>query len=128
MRSNRPDLVKQVTDVLDEIIPGIPVDDRTSALVARIGKCILKAAAEEQASYETLLAAASAEMGAISKERTNKSFIPDAHGAQSMCDEGTVDAIPVPVYAARSLVPWESTLDVRWPVNPAQGRLSHWPG
>jgi hypothetical protein len=57
-----------MTDVLDEIIPAIPVDDRTSALVARIGECILKAAAEEQASYETLLAAASAEMGAISKE------------------------------------------------------------
>jgi hypothetical protein len=57
-----------MTDVLDEIIPAIPVDDRTSALVARIGECILNAAAEEQASYETLLAAASAEMGAISKE------------------------------------------------------------
>ena len=68
MRSNRPELIKQMTDVLDEIIPAIPVDDRTSALVARIGECILKAAAEEQASYESLLAAASAEMGAISKE------------------------------------------------------------
>jgi hypothetical protein len=32
MRSNRPELVKQMTDVLDEIIPAIPVDDRTSAL------------------------------------------------------------------------------------------------
>jgi hypothetical protein len=70
MRSNRPELVKQMTDVLDEIIPVIPVDDRTSALVARI----LRAAAEEQASYETLLAAASAEMGAISKEGTSPSF------------------------------------------------------
>jgi hypothetical protein len=75
MRSNRPELIKQMTDVLDEIIPAIPVDDRTSALVARIGECILKAAAEEQASYETLLAAASAEMGAISKERTSPSWL-----------------------------------------------------
>jgi hypothetical protein len=73
MRSSRPELIKQMTDVLDEMIPAIPVDDRTSALVARIGECILKAAAEEQASYETLLAAASAEMGAISKERTGPS-------------------------------------------------------
>jgi hypothetical protein len=73
MRSNRPELIKQMTDVLDEIIPAIPVDDRTSALVARIGECILKAAAEEKASYGTLLAAASAEMGAISKERTSPS-------------------------------------------------------
>jgi hypothetical protein len=74
MRSNRPELIKQMTDVLDEMIPAIPVDDRTSALIARIGECILKAAAEEQASYETLLAAASAEMGAISKERTSPPF------------------------------------------------------
>src|ERR1700677_3463532 len=74
MRSNRPELIKQMTDVLDEIIPAIPVDDRTSALVARIGECILKAAAREQASYETLFAAASVEMNAISKERTSPSF------------------------------------------------------
>jgi hypothetical protein len=47
MRSNRPELIKQMTDVLDEIIPAIPVDDRTSTLVARVGECILKAAAEE---------------------------------------------------------------------------------
>jgi hypothetical protein len=49
MRSNRPELVKQMTDVVNEIIPAIPVDDRTSGLVARIGECILKGAAEEQA-------------------------------------------------------------------------------
>jgi hypothetical protein len=29
MRSNRPELIKQMTDVLDEIIPAIPVDDST---------------------------------------------------------------------------------------------------
>ena len=74
MHSNRPELIKQMTDVLDEIIPVIPVDDRTSALIARIKECILKAAADERASHETLLAAASAEMGAISKERTSPSF------------------------------------------------------
>jgi hypothetical protein len=53
-----------MTDVLDEIIPAIAIDDRTSALVARIGECVLRGAAEEQASYETLLGAASAELGA----------------------------------------------------------------
>jgi hypothetical protein len=74
MHSNRPELIKQMRDVLDEMIPVIPVDDRTSALVARIGECILKAAAEEQASYETLLVAASAEMGAISKETIGRPF------------------------------------------------------
>jgi hypothetical protein len=76
MRSNRPELIKQMTDVLDEIIPAIPVDDRTSALVARVGECILKAAAEEQASYETLLAAASAEM-VRSRKREQASLLPN---------------------------------------------------
>jgi hypothetical protein len=52
----------------------VKVDDRTSALVAGIGESILKAAAKEQASYETLLGAASAEMGAISKERASPSL------------------------------------------------------
>ena len=41
----------------------------TSALIARMKKCLIKAAADKRVSYTTLLAAASAEMGAISKER-----------------------------------------------------------
>jgi hypothetical protein len=68
MRSYSPEILKCVTDTLDEIIPTIPIDDRTSALIARIGKCIARAAAAEQASYENLLAAASTEMAAISNE------------------------------------------------------------
>jgi hypothetical protein len=47
----------------------VKVDDRTSALVAGIGD-----SKRPQASYETLLAAASAEMGAISKERASPSL------------------------------------------------------
>jgi len=35
-----------MTDVLDEIIPRIPVDDGMSALVTRIGKRIFRAAVE----------------------------------------------------------------------------------
>jgi hypothetical protein len=66
MRSNSPESIRRITDVLDEIIPTIPVDDGTSALIDRVRQCILKAAAEEQASYETLLAAASAEISTIS--------------------------------------------------------------
>jgi hypothetical protein len=46
----------------------VKVDDRTSALVAGIGD-----SKRPQASYETLLAAASAEM-AISKERASPSL------------------------------------------------------
>lgn len=68
MRRYSPEILKCVTDTLDEIIPTIPIDDRTSALIARVGKCIARAAATEQACYESLLAAASAEMAAILKE------------------------------------------------------------
>jgi hypothetical protein len=72
MRSNSPKFSRRITDVLDEIIPTMPVDDGMSALIARIRPCILKAATEEQASYEALLAAASAEISMISKERSKK--------------------------------------------------------
>ena len=67
MHSNSPELIKQMTNVLDEIIPAIPIDNRTSALIARILTCILKAAGDGQTSYELLLAAASAEISVISK-------------------------------------------------------------
>jgi hypothetical protein len=72
MRSNSPKFSRRITDVLDEIIPTMPVDDGMSALIARVRQCILKAAAEEQASYESLLAAASAEINTISKERSEQ--------------------------------------------------------
>jgi hypothetical protein len=68
MHSYSPEILKCVTDTLDEIIPSIPIDDRTSALIARVGKCIAREATAERASYEKLLAAASAEMVAISNE------------------------------------------------------------
>jgi len=32
-------------------------------------------------------------------------LFPNAHGAQSACDDGTIDAIPVPDHVARSLIP-----------------------
>jgi hypothetical protein len=100
MRCNRLELIKQITDVLDEIIPAIPVDDRTSALVARIGECIVKAAAEEQASYETLLAAASAEMGAISNE--NKPvFYPTEDGLRKVVTNLQQQFLAVPFACRR---------------------------
>ena len=34
-------------------------------------------------------------------------LVPDAHGAQSACDDGTIDPITVPNHVARSLVPRE---------------------
>src|SRR6202043_3834460 len=32
-------------------------------------------------------------------------LVPNAHGAQSAGDDGTIDAIPVPDHVARSLIP-----------------------
>ena len=71
MHSNDPGVIRLATDVLDEIIPAIPVGDGTPALIARIRECLLKAAAEEQASYQNLVAVASAEMGAMQARPSN---------------------------------------------------------
>ena len=60
MSNRSPELVKWVTDVLDEIIPTIPVDDKTSDLITHVSRCVLKAA-EDQTNYMTLFAVASAE-------------------------------------------------------------------
>src|SRR5258708_25291038 len=32
-------------------------------------------------------------------------LVPDTHGTQSACDDGTIDPITVPAHVARSLVP-----------------------
>jgi hypothetical protein len=72
MQSKSPEFIRRITDVLDEIIPAIPVDDGTPALISRVRQCILKAAGEEQASYKILLAVASAEICTITNERTER--------------------------------------------------------
>jgi hypothetical protein len=77
MRSYSAEIRKRATDALDEIIPTISIDERTPALIARVGKRIARAATAEQASYENLLAAASAEMAAISNECQGKAGIRD---------------------------------------------------
>jgi hypothetical protein len=69
MPGKNPELIRRSTDVLDELIPAMPVDDGILVLIARVRRCIVRAAAEEGASYETLLAAASAEISTITKER-----------------------------------------------------------
>jgi len=75
MSSRSPDLVKRMTDVVDEIIPTIPVDDRTSALITHIPRCVLEAA-EQQDNYMTLLAVASAERSAISRGPVGAARLP----------------------------------------------------
>jgi len=70
MCSNSTEFIRRITDVLDEIIPTMPVDDGMLTLIERVRQRIFKAAAEERTSYEALLAVASAEISTISQERT----------------------------------------------------------
>jgi hypothetical protein len=69
MPGKSPEIIRRSTDVLDELIPAMPVDGGIPVLIARVRRCIIEAAAEEGASYGTLLAAASAEITMITKER-----------------------------------------------------------
>ena len=48
-------------------------------------------------------------------------LIPDAHGAQSACDDRTIDAIPVAEHVARSFIPRECFGDLAR--NPFRGRM-----
>jgi hypothetical protein len=75
MSTHSPALIKRMTDVLDEIIPAMAVDERTPALIAHIAGCVLKAV-EERAGYMTLLAVASAESDAIRKEPVGAATLP----------------------------------------------------
>jgi hypothetical protein len=72
MRSNSSGLIGRITDVLDETIPSIPVDDEMSAPIGRIRQSTLKAAADEQVSYERLLVTASTEINLITIEMAER--------------------------------------------------------
>src|SRR5712671_6113339 len=48
-------------------------------------------------------------------------LVPDAHGAQSACDDRTIDAIPVADHVARSFIPRECFGDLAR--NPFRGRM-----
>ena len=48
-------------------------------------------------------------------------LVPDAHGAQPACDDGTIDAIPVADHVARSFIPRECFRDLAR--NPFRGRM-----
>jgi len=73
-----PELVKLMTNVLDEIIPTIAINDETPALITHIATRILNAASEGHTSYERLLATAFAELSAVAKEK-----IPAEYGHQA---------------------------------------------
>jgi hypothetical protein len=71
MPSQSSELLKLMTDVLDEVILTMPVDSETPARVTRIGNRILKAAVERRTSYAALIEVASAEADVILRDSPN---------------------------------------------------------
>jgi hypothetical protein len=53
-----PELVQVMRNVLDEIMTRVPLEHSTPAAKAYLAECILKAAAQGQTSYDSLLAVA----------------------------------------------------------------------
>jgi hypothetical protein len=53
-----PELMKRMVDIMDEIIPMMPVNDRMSRLITHVAGCMLEATVEGQISYEQLMAVA----------------------------------------------------------------------
>ena len=59
MPSYSPELIQTMRAALDEAMTKVPVDEATPGIKAHMAELILKAAADGQTSYESLLAAAS---------------------------------------------------------------------
>ncbi|MGA7153214.1 MAG: hypothetical protein WBY84_17715 [Pseudolabrys sp.] len=65
MPSYSPELIQTMRAALDEVMTKIPPEQATAAIKAYLAECILKAAAEGQTSYESLMAAASDQLPTI---------------------------------------------------------------
>lgn len=59
MPSYSPELIQTMRAALDEAMTKVPVDQATPGIKAHMAELILKAAADGETSYESLLAAAS---------------------------------------------------------------------
>ena len=65
MQSYSPELIQTMRAVLDEVMTKIPLEQATPGIKAAVAECILKAAANGQASYDGLIAAASEQIQTI---------------------------------------------------------------
>jgi hypothetical protein len=72
MPSYSPELIQAMRAALDEVITKIPPERATPAIKAHLAECILKAAAEGQSSYESLIAAASDQIPTILSTLTRR--------------------------------------------------------
>lgn len=65
MPSYSPELVQTMRAALEDVMTRVPVDQATPAVKARLAEFILKAAAQGQTRYDSLLAAASDQIHTI---------------------------------------------------------------
>jgi hypothetical protein len=65
MPSYSPELIQTMRAVLDEVMTKIPFERATPGIKAALAECILKAAADGQTSYDSLIAAASDQIQTI---------------------------------------------------------------
>jgi hypothetical protein len=60
-----PELIQTMRAALEEVMTRVPLEHATSGVKAHLAECILRAAAEGQTSYASLLASASAQLQTI---------------------------------------------------------------
>ena len=65
MPSYSPELIQTMRAALDEVITKVPVEQATPGIKATLAEYILRAAAEGQTNYESLVAAASDQIPTI---------------------------------------------------------------
>jgi hypothetical protein len=60
-----PELVATMRAALEEVMTRVPLEQASSGVKARLAECILKAAAQGQTSYDSLIDAAAAQLQTI---------------------------------------------------------------
>ena len=60
-----PELVATMRAALEEVMTRVPLEQASSGVKVHLAECILKAAAQGQTSYESLIAAATAQLQTI---------------------------------------------------------------
>jgi hypothetical protein len=70
MPSYDPEFIQTMREALDEVMTKVPVEQATPAIKARVAEVILKAAANGQTSYTSLIAATSKKIQTILSEPT----------------------------------------------------------
>jgi hypothetical protein len=65
MPSYSPELIQTMRAALDEVMTKIPLEQASPAIKAHLAECILKAAAEDQITYDALVITATQQIQTI---------------------------------------------------------------